>query len=69
MRNPKQYFLHGITLALLIAFLYLGIRFMLGYIAWPKYWYERLIEWPILIVLTVICIVNVINEMRKYLNG
>ena len=69
MPNLKQYFLHGITLALLIALLHLELVLIAGYAVLLKYWVEYYVEFPALIILTVICIVNVISEMRKYLNG
>ncbi len=69
MPNPKQYFLHGVTLALLIALLMLSLVLELGYVIILKYPIERYVEFPAIIVLTIVCIVNVISEMRKYLNG
>ena len=69
MPNLKQYFLHGITLSLLLALLQFELVLMAGYKIVLKYWVEHYIEFPILIALTIACIANTINELRKYLNG
>jgi len=69
MPNPKQYFLHALNLALLLVLLMLEVVLLSGYKVLLRYWVEYYIEFPILIAITIVCIANVISEMRKYLNG
>ena len=69
MPNPKQYFLHALNLALLTVLLMLELVLLSGYKVLLRYWVEYYVEFPILIAITIVCIANVISEMRKYLNG
>ncbi len=69
MHNAKQYFLHAMNLALLLVLLMFEVVLLSGYKVLLRYWVEYYVEFPLLIATTIVCIVNTLIELRKYLNG